>query len=322
MHYPAAADMLNWLFLALATPVQFYSGWDFYIHAWKALKARTANMDTLIALGSSAAYFYSVAVLLFGLAGHVYFETAALIITLILVGKYLEARAKSQTSAAIKTLMGLQAKTARVLRPRRADEPLIANRQSLEEVDIPIDQVRKGEIVIVRPGEKVPVDGVVISGHSSLDESMVTGESLPVEKGAGDTVIGATLNTTGSFQFRATRVGKETALAQIIKLVQQAQGSRAPVQRLVDQVAAVFVPAVIGIALLTFLGWYLHRRRRLHPGADLRGGRAGDRLPVRAGPGHAHRDHGRHGHRRRARHSDQERREPGARERHSDRGAG
>src|SRR6266508_2573236 len=243
MHYPAAADLLNWLFLALAMPVQFYSGWDFYVHAWKALKARTANMDTLIALGSSAAYFYSVALLLSGIAGHTYFETAVLIITLILVGKYLEARAKSQTSAAIKTLMGLQAKTARVLRGG-------------VEQDVPVAEVRKGDVVIVRPGEKVPVDGVIVSGHSSLDESMVTGESLPVEKGAGDTVIGATVNKTGSFQFRATRVGKETALAQIIKLVQQAQGSRAPVQRLVDQVAGVFVPVVIGIALLTFLAWY------------------------------------------------------------------
>jgi P-type Cu+ transporter len=243
MHYPAAADMLNWLFLALATPVQFYSGWDFYVHAWKALKARTANMDTLIALGASAAYFYSVALLLFGVPGHVYFETAALIITLILVGKYLEARAKSQTSAAIKTLMGLQAKTARVLRGG-------------VEQDVPVADVRKGDIVIVRPGEKVPVDGVVISGRSSLDESMVTGESLPVEKGEGDPVVGATVNKTGSFQFRATRVGKETALAQIIRLVQQAQGSRAPVQRLVDRVSSVFVPIVIGIALVTFLVWY------------------------------------------------------------------
>ncbi len=242
-HYPARADLLNWLFLALATPVQFYSGWDFYVHAWKALKARTANMDTLIALGSSAAYFYSVALMIFGLSGHVYFETAALIITLILVGKYLEARAKSQTSTAIRALMGLQAKTARVLR-------------SGVERDVPVAEVRKGDIVVVRPGEKVPVDGVVISGRSSVDESMVTGESIPVEKGEGDSVIGATVNTTGSFQFRATRVGKDTALAQIIRLVQQAQGSRAPVQRLVDQVAAVFVPVVILIALGTFLAWY------------------------------------------------------------------
>ena len=244
MHYPARADLLNWLFLLLATPVQFYSGWDFYVHAWKALKNKTANMDTLIALGSSAAYVYSVAVLFLGLSGHVYFETAALIITLILVGKFLEARAKSQTSTAIRALMGLQAKTARVLRGG-------------VEQDVPVAEVRKGEIVIVRPGEKVPVDGVIVSGRSSLDESMVTGESLPVEKGEGDTVIGATVNKSGSFQFRATRVGKETALAQIIRLVQQAQGSRAPVQRLVDQVAAVFVPIVIAIALLTFIAWYV-----------------------------------------------------------------
>src|SRR5262249_47475019 len=156
MHYPARADLLNWFFLALATPVQFYSGWDFYVHAFKALKNKTANMDTLIALGSSAAYVYSIALMLVGLAGHVYFETAALIITLILVGKYLEARAKSLTSAAIKTLMGLQAKTARVLRAGA-------------ERDVPVAEVRTGEIVIVRPGEKVPVDGVIISGRSSLD---------------------------------------------------------------------------------------------------------------------------------------------------------
>jgi Cu+-exporting ATPase len=273
MHYPAYADILNWLFLVLATPVQFYSGRDFYVHAWKALKARTANMDTLIALGSSAAYFYSVFVLLLGMAGHVYFETAALIIALILVGKYLEARAKSQTSTAIRALMGLQARTARVLRlrsetRRQGDKetrseaispspPLpFSSSPEYDEVDVPIEQVRPGDIVIVRPGEKIPVDGVITSGRSVVDESMITGESMPVEKGPDDTVIGATVNKTGSFQFRATRVGKETALAQIIRLVQQAQGSRAPVQRLVDQVAAVFVPIVIGVALLTFLAWY------------------------------------------------------------------
>jgi Cu+-exporting ATPase len=273
MHYPASADLLNWLFLALATPVQFYSGADFYLHAWKALRARTANMDTLIALGSSAAYLYSVALLAFGVAGHVYFETAALIITLILVGKYLEARAKSQTGAAIKALIGLQPKTARVLRPgtetgRSGDQEAASAPSSLsldllgsrslhyDEIDMPIDQVRKGDLIVVRPGERVPVDGIIVAGRSSIDESMITGESLPVEKQPGDAVIGATVNTTGSFQFRATRVGKESALAQIIKLVQQAQGSRAPVQRLVDQVAAVFVPAVIGIALATFVGWY------------------------------------------------------------------
>lgn len=244
MNYPARADLLNWLFLLLATPVQFYSGKDYYIHAWKALKDRTANMDTLVALGSSAAYIYSVVLLVAGMTGHVYFETSALIITLILVGKYLEARAKSQTSAAIKALMGLQAKTARVVRDG-------------SEQDIPMAEVRAGDIVIVRPGEKVPVDGFIIHGRSSIDESMVTGESIPVEKGVDDTVIGATVNKTGSFQFRATRVGKDTALAHIIRLVQEAQGSRAPVQRLVDKVAAVFVPVVIVLALLTFVGWYV-----------------------------------------------------------------
>jgi P-type Cu+ transporter len=244
MAYPARADLLNWLFLALATPVQFYSGKDYYVHAWKALKDKTANMDTLVALGSSAAYFYSVALLLLGMVGHVYFETSALIITLILVGKFLEARAKGQTSSAIKALMGLQAKTARVLR-------------NDQEQDIPVAEVRRGDTVIVRPGEKIPVDGVLLSGRSSVDESMITGESLPVEKHEGDKVIGATLNKSGSFHFRATRVGKETALAQIIRLVQEAQGSRAPVQRLVDKVAAVFVPIVIVIALLTFAGWYV-----------------------------------------------------------------
>ena len=243
MTYPASADVLNWLFLLLAAPVQFYSGYDFYVHAWKALKNRTANMDTLIALGSSVAFFYSLALMLFGVPGHVYYETAAVIITLILVGKFLEVRAKSQTGAAIKALMGLQAKTARVLRGG-------------QEVDIPVAEVRKGEIVVVRPGEKVPVDGVITAGRSSVDESMLTGESIPVEKNMGDAVIGATLNKTGSFQLRATRVGKETALAQIIRMVQQAQGSRAPVQRLVDQVASVFVPIVLVIAALTFAGWY------------------------------------------------------------------
>ncbi len=243
-HIAARDDLLNWLFLILATPVQFYAGRDFYIHAWKALKNhRTATMDTLIAVGSSAAYFYSVALMITGMAGHVYFETAAVIITLILVGKYLEARAKSQTGAAIRALIGLQPKTARVVRGGR-------------ETDIPAADVRRGEIVIVRPGEKIPVDGVIIAGASAIDESMITGESMPVEKHEGDTVIGATLNRSGSFQMRATRVGRETALAQIIALVQQAQGSRAPVQRLVDHVAAVFVPIVLVIALVTFLGWF------------------------------------------------------------------
>jgi Cu+-exporting ATPase len=243
-HVAARDDMLNWLFLMLATPVQFYAGRDFYVHAWKALKARTANMDTLIALGTSAAYFYSVWLLLAGMSGHVYFETAAVIIALVLVGKFMEARAKSRTSAAIKALMGLQAKTARVLRGG-------------VEADIPLAQVRVGDIVIVRPGEKVPVDGVLTQGSSALDESMLTGESMPVQKHVGDAVIGATLNRTGSFQFRATRVGKDTALAQIVRMVQEAQGSKAPVQKLVDRVSAVFVPIVIVIALVTFFVWWL-----------------------------------------------------------------
>ena len=243
MLYPANADLLNWLFLLLALPVQFYSGRDFYIHAWKALKARTANMDTLIALGASAAFFYSIALLAFGIPGHVYFETAAVIITLILVGKYLEARAKSQTGAAIRALIGLQPKTARVIR-------------GTQEVDIPIAEVRSGDIVIVRPGEKIPVDGIITSGASAIDESMLTGESMPVEKASGDSVVGATLNRTGSFQMRATRVGKGTVLAQIIKLVQEAQGSRAPVQGLVDQVSAIFVPVVIVVALATLGLWW------------------------------------------------------------------
>ncbi len=243
MHMVAARDdVLNWLFLALATPVQFYAGRDFYRYAWRALRMRTATMDTLIALGSSAAYFYSLAILLSGAPGHVYFETAAMIITLILVGKYLEAQAKSQTSAAIKALIGLQPKTARVLRGG-------------QEVDVPLNEVRAGEMVIVRPGEKIPVDGVIIAGESTVDESMLTGESLPVEKRAGDPVFGATINRSGSFQMRATRIGKDSALAQIVRLVQEAQGSKAPVQALVDRIAAVFVPVVIVIATLTFIGW-------------------------------------------------------------------
>ncbi len=243
-HVPANQNALNWLFLLLATPVQFYAGSGFYRDAWNALKHRSANMGTLIALGTSAAYFYSVAVLLLGWTDHVYFETAAVIITLVLVGRYLEARARSQTSAAIKALIGLQPKTARVLRGG-------------EEVEVPIADVRVGEIIVVRPGEKIPVDGVITGGQSTVDESMLTGESMPVEKRVGDTVTGATINRSGAFQFRATRVGKETALAQIIRLVQEAQGSKAPVQRLADRISAVFVPAVLLIALATFAIWML-----------------------------------------------------------------
>ena len=232
-----------WLMWALATPVQFYVGWQYYVSAFKALRNRSANMDVLIAMGSSVAYFYSIFIVLGLIAGHVYFETAAVIITLIRLGKYLEARAKGRTSEAIKKLMGLRAKTARVVR-------------SGLEAEVPIDDVRVGDVVLVKPGEKIPVDGVVIEGRSAVDESMLTGESLPVEKKAGDAVIGATLNKLGMLKFEATKVGKETALAQIIKLVEDAQGSKAPIQKLADQVSAVFVPIVIAIALLTFAIWY------------------------------------------------------------------
>jgi Cu+-exporting ATPase len=239
----AHASWLNWLMFALATPVQFYVGWQYYVGAYKALRNRSANMDVLIVMGSSAAYFYSILITLGLIQGHVYFETAAVIITLIKLGKYLEARAKGQTSEAIKKLMGLRAKTARILREG-------------QELEIPADEVRAGDVVIVRPGEKIPVDGVVIEGRSAVDESMLTGESMPVEKGPGDPVIGATLNKLGLLRFEATKVGRETVLAQIIRLVEEAQGSRAPIQKLADQVSAVFVPAVIGIAALTFLVWY------------------------------------------------------------------
>ncbi|TES91620.1 MAG: copper-translocating P-type ATPase, partial [Anaerolineales bacterium] len=234
---------VNWLMFALATPVQFYVGWQYYVGGYKAIRNGSANMDVLIAMGSSAAYFYSVPVLLGVIPGHVYFETGAGIITLLRMGKFLEARAKGRTSEAIKKLMGLRAKTARIVR-------------NGEEMEVPADEVMVGDIVIDRPGEKAPVDGVVIEGRSSVDESMLTGESLPVEKGPGDSIIGATLNKLGMIKFEATKVGKETALAQIIRLVEEAQGSKAPIQKLADKVSAVFVPVVIVIALVTFGVWY------------------------------------------------------------------
>jgi P-type Cu+ transporter len=240
---PEPQPWFNWLLLALAIPVQFYVGWQYYVGAGKALRNRSANMDVLIVLGSSAAFFYSLPVVFGWLSGHVYFETAAVIITLIKLGKYLEARAKGRTSEAIKKLMGLRAKTARVERAG-------------VEMEIPVEDVRVGDYVLVRPGEKIPVDGVVVEGHSAVDESMLTGESLPVEKKPGDPVIGATLNKYGLLKFEATKVGRETALAQIIRLVEDAQGSKAPIQKLADRVSAVFVPLVLGIATLTFLGWY------------------------------------------------------------------
>jgi Cu+-exporting ATPase len=234
---------VNWIMFLLATPVQFYVGWQYYVGGFKSLRNRSANMDVLVAMGSSVAYFYSLVVTLGLIPGHVYFETSAVIISLIKVGKFLEARAKGRTSEAIKKLMGLRAKTARIVRDG-------------SELEVPVDDVRIGDLVLVRPGEKFPVDGVVVEGHTSADESMLTGESMPVEKKAGDRVIGATLNKLGYLKFEATNVGKETALSQIIRLVEEAQGSKAPIQKLADQVSGIFVPAVIGIALITFLIWY------------------------------------------------------------------
>ena len=238
-----AQPWFGWLMLVLALPVQFYVGWQYYVGAFKALRNKSANMDVLIVMGSSAAFFYSLPITFGLLMGHVYYETAAVIITLIKLGKFLEARAKGRTSEAIKKLMGLRAKTARVVRAGL-------------EVEVPADDVRVGDIVLVKPGETIPVDGVVIEGRSSIDESMLTGESLPVEKKPGDSVIGATMNKLGMLKFEATKVGRETALAQIIKLVEDAQGSKAPIQKMADQVSAVFVPIVIGIAALTFAGWF------------------------------------------------------------------
>ncbi|MBD2560646.1 MULTISPECIES: heavy metal translocating P-type ATPase [Nostoc] len=252
LHLPFIPAWLHnpWVQLILTTPVQFWCGYSFYINGWKALKRHAATMDTLISLGTSAAYFYSLFPTLFpsffinqGLTPDVYYETAAVVITLILLGKLFENRAKGQTSEAIRKLIGLQAKTARLIR-------------NGQEVDVPIEEVIIGDVILVRPGEKIPVDGEVIEGASTIDEGMVTGESLPVKKQPGDEVIGATINKTGSFKFRATRVGSDTVLAQIVQLVQQAQGSKAPIQRLADQVTGWFVPAVIAIALLTFIIWF------------------------------------------------------------------
>ena len=236
--------------LIFQTPIQFWVGWQFYVGAWKAAKHKSADMNTLIAVGTSAAYLYSVMATFFpwvfaaqGLAAEVYFDTAGAIIVLILLGRLLEARAKGQTSEAIKKLIGLQAKTARVVRDG-------------QEMDIPIEDVLIGDLVVVRPGEKIPVDGLVKDGRSSVDESMVTGESIPVEKNMGDEVIGATINKTGTFKFEATKVGKDTMLSQIIKMVEEAQGSKPPIARLADIIAGYFVPAVIGIALITLIVWY------------------------------------------------------------------
>lgn len=239
-----------WIMWLLATPVQFWVGKQYYQSTWSGLKNRLANMDTLIALGTSVAYIYSVLVVLFGselerlgVPAHVYFETSATIITLILLGKYLELRAKGQTSEAIKKLLKLQAKVAHVLRNGK-------------QLDIPVEEIVIGDRIIVKPGEKIPVDGIVASGETSIDESMVTGESIPVEKRKGDRAIGATVNGSGSFEMTAEKVGSETMLAQIVELVKQAQGSKAPIQKLVDVISSYFVPVVMMLALLTFLVWF------------------------------------------------------------------
>ncbi|MDY0939754.1 MULTISPECIES: heavy metal translocating P-type ATPase [Priestia] len=241
--------MNPWVQLALATPVQFVVGKQFYVGAFKALRNKSANMDVLVALGTSAAYFYSLYSSLksFGSSAHtdqLYYETSAILITLILLGKLFEANAKGRSSEAIKKMMGLQAKTAVVVRDGA-------------EVEIPVEEVQKGEVIFIKPGEKVPVDGEIIEGQSALDESMLTGESVPVDKNIGDKVIGATLNKNGFLKIKATNVGRETALAQIIKVVEEAQGSKAPIQRLADYISGIFVPIVVGIALLTFFVWYI-----------------------------------------------------------------
>jgi Cu+-exporting ATPase len=238
------APWVNGLFWALATPVQFYTGWDYYQGGLKSLKNKSANMDVLVAMGSSVAYFYSLAVILFpALGGHVYFETSAVIITLIKLGKMLESRTKGRTGGAIRKLIGLRPKTATIL-------------DNGTEKEIPLTRVKVGDTLIVRPGERIPVDGLVLDGQSAVDESMLSGEPLPVDKQPGDTVVGGTINGQGLLRFSATRVGKETALAQIIRLVQEAQGSKAPIQALADKVAAIFVPAIIGIAFFVFLLWW------------------------------------------------------------------
>jgi Cu+-exporting ATPase len=248
--YDLNREISFYLQLLFQTPIQFWVGWQFYVGAWKSAKHKSADMNTLIAVGTSAAYLYSILAMFFpylfsaqGLAAQVYFDTAGAIVVLILLGRLLEARAKGQTSEAIKKLIGLQAKTARIVRDG-------------QEMDVPVEEVKIGDIVMVRPGEKIPVDGIIKEGHSSVDESMVTGESLPVEKHAGDGVIGATINKTGTFRFEATKVGKDTMLAQIIKMVEEAQGSKPPIARLADIIASYFVPAVIGIAIVTFGVWY------------------------------------------------------------------
>ncbi len=242
-HTWMTAPWLEWLFFALATPVQFIAGWSFYINGYKSLKNGSANMDVLIAMGSTTAYIYSIFIMLGFFPGHGYFESAAVIITLVRLGKYLETRAKGGASDAIRKLLYLRPETATVLRDGK-------------EQQIKAEDVAIGDLILVRPGEKMPVDGTVVDGESYVDESMLTGESIPVEKRAGDAVYGATMNRNGSLTYRATKIGKDTVLSQIIKLVEDAQASKAPIQSLADKISAIFVPVVIAIALLTFIVWY------------------------------------------------------------------
>jgi len=241
---------IPWLMLLFATPVQFYVGSDYYIHGYKSLRNRTANMDVLVAMGSSVAYFFSFIVAVYLTRGnttfgeHVYFETSAMIITLIKLGKLLEVKAKGKTGSALKKLIGLQSKTAHLLLPDGDQET-------------PVDSIKVDDKILIKPGEKIPLDGVIIDGHSNIDESMLTGESIPVEKNIGDTVVGATINLQGTITIRVTKIGKDTVMAQIIKMVQQAQGSKPPIQKLADKVAGYFVPGVIVIAFLVFTLWIL-----------------------------------------------------------------
>ena len=241
--------MNPWVQLTLATPVQFFIGRQFYVGAYKALKNKSANMDVLVALGTSAAYFYSLYLSLKSIGGmnhsvELYYETSSILITLIILGKLFEAKAKGRSSEAIKKLMGLQAKTA------------VVKREGVEQ-EIPIEEVIVGDIVQIKPGEKIPVDGKVLDGRSAIDESMLTGESVPVDKTVGDQVIGATLNKNGFLLIEATKVGRDTALAQIIKVVEEAQGSKAPIQRLADRISGVFVPIVVALAVIAFIVWYV-----------------------------------------------------------------
>ena len=309
MYVPLYLDTMDWLMpaiLVVATVVQFWAGADIYRAAWAAARHRSTNMNTLVALGTGVAYVYSAFVTLWpataerwGLPLHVYFETSLVILALVLAGRWMEAKAKKQTAAAITALVGLAPKTARVLRDGA-------------EVDVPVEQVVVGDLVRVRPGEKVPVDGVVTDGATAVDESMLTGESLPVDKTVGDTVIGATINRTGTIVLRATAVGADTALAQIVRLVEDAQGAKVPLQRLADRVSAWFVPdrAGTGRGHVRRLGAARPGHRRPDDGDHHDDRRADHRLPVRARAGHPDRGHGRHRPRRRTRHPDRQRRRP------------